>query len=47
MMPPWDTELCATKSPLIGGHSEVIRRNGFTQRLVTETELGQIDGITP
>lgn len=29
--------------------SEMIRANGFTQceRFVTETELGQIDGITP
>lgn len=28
---------------VIGGHSEVMAGNGF----VTETELGQIDGITP
>lgn len=34
---------CNTLSPVIGGHSEVITLNGY----VTETELGQIDGITP
>lgn len=34
---------CYTLSPVIGGHSEVITLNGY----VTETELGQIDGITP
>lgn len=34
---------CYTRSPVIGGHSEVITLNGY----VTETELGWIDGITP
>lgn len=34
---------CYTLSPVIGGHIEVITLNGY----VTETELGQIDGITP
>lgn len=37
------TPPCYGLTLIIGGHSEVIAGNGF----VTETELGQIDGITP
>lgn len=49
MTPLWDTELCATNLLVSGGHGEVIRLNEFCQRkmFVTETELGQLDGITP
>lgn len=43
--------LCYKATLLTAGYlrSEVIRGTGFTQgeRFVTETELGQIDGITP
>lgn len=42
-----DTELCATNSLLIGGHREVIMEFNQREALVTETELGQTDGITP
>ena len=41
-----DTQLCATNSPLIGGHKEVIMEFSQREARVTETELGQTDGIT-
>jgi len=43
-MTPVDPKLCAANF-----YSEVITENGFIQheRFVTETELGQNDGIIP